>query len=318
MDVSQAIFSPYSPQQSKENQGSLDEVEMCGFSSTLEGGDEDEYVGMLLEREIKSCGLKLQEDWIIGARLDAIQYIFRERELLGFKFQTAYLSVTYLDRFLARRSIDVENSWAIRLLSMACLSLAAKMEECAVPALSEFCLDAYNFESRTIKRMELLVLNTLEWKMGPITPFSFIPLFMNKLTKKSLPRIGLSRILEAILGAVRDVKIMCQRPSVIAAAATLVASDQRLTREALELKIGLLSSKGVLKIEDVISCYYQLQNMEIERLKLEKGIESPDLSPVQLQRSEAYGSSSATYVDSAKRKRLLFNQSDMSDKKQKH
>lgn len=37
--------------------------------------------------------------------------LMQKRELLGFGFQTAYASVTYLDRFLSRRSIDV--SWVL-------------------------------------------------------------------------------------------------------------------------------------------------------------------------------------------------------------
>lgn len=44
--------------------------------------------------------------------------------------------------------------------------------------------------------------------------------------------------------------------------------------------------------------------MDIERLNMSKGIESPGLSPLQLQ---PYGSSSGA---SAKRKRLVFNQID--------
>lgn len=31
----------------------------------------------------------------------------------------------------------------------------------------------YLFEAKTIQRMELLVLSTLQWKMNPVTPMSF-------------------------------------------------------------------------------------------------------------------------------------------------
>lgn len=77
--------------------------------------------------------------------------------------------------------------WAFQLLSVACLSLAAKMEECDVPALSEFPLQDYNFESQVIQRMELLVLTTLEWRMGFITPFPLLPCFITKLCNQSPP-----------------------------------------------------------------------------------------------------------------------------------
>lgn len=78
-----------------------------------------------------------------------------------------------------------EKYWAIRLLSVACLSLAAKMEECNVPALSEFQLQDYSFESKVIQRMELLVLSTLEWNMNFITPLAFLPYFIKKFCNKS-------------------------------------------------------------------------------------------------------------------------------------
>ncbi|KAK6116017.1 hypothetical protein DH2020_008286 [Rehmannia glutinosa] len=302
MENFQSMCSPTSLLLCKENVGGLDdeEKEAEGFGSI-----DDEYIQKLLDREITSGGLQMRENsWIERARLDGIEYILRMRELLGFRFQTAYASVMYLDRFMSRRSIDGEKSWAIRLLSMACLSLAAKMEETTVPALSEFCFEDYNFESSVIQRMELLVLNELEWKMGSITPFSFIEFFAYKFFDNSTPRNGVSRIGEVILGTMRDVKIMSHKPSVIAAASTLFVLDQEFTRDALQLKIGLLTSSHSFEIENIISCYYQVQEMEIERLKISNSIKSPDLSPIQLNRAEITSSASA------KRKRLVFNQND--------
>ena len=89
--------------------------------------------------------------------------------------------------------------WAIRLLSVACLSLAAKMEECNVPILSEFPTEDYDFESKVIQKMELLVLSTLEWKMGSITPFSYLSYFINKFCGDSRPKELVSRAVELIV-----------------------------------------------------------------------------------------------------------------------
>ncbi|KAL1534219.1 cyclin-D1-1-like [Salvia divinorum] len=272
-------------------------------------GNDEEYIQTLLDREIRDGVSQMQDllqnSWIQRARLEWIDYILRKREVLGFGVQTAYASVTYLDRFLSIRSIDAEQSWAMRLLSMACLSLAAKMEEIRVPALSEFCVEDYNFESSVIQRMELLVLNALGWKMGSLTPLSFTTFFASKFCdNKSPPKNWLSRVMEAILTSVRDAKIMCHRPSVISAAATLFVSDQELTKDALQLKIGCLTPPHSFNSDSIISCYSSFQEMEIERLNLNKGIESPALSPIQLQ---AYGSSSS---NPSKRTRLMFDQMD--------
>lgn len=97
--------------------------------------------------------------------------------------------------------------WAIRLLSVACLSLAAKMEELKVPSLPEFLLDDYNFDSKVIQRMELLVLSTLEWRMSSITPFDFLYFFIAKLCEKSPPSNMVPRTVEIILAIVRGTSL---------------------------------------------------------------------------------------------------------------
>ncbi|KAL7085309.1 hypothetical protein ACP275_14G274400 [Erythranthe tilingii] len=305
------VHSPTNLLLCKEIATSLDDEDEA--ASIFEDFYEDDYIKLLLDRETTTTNgvvlqMQQQNSLILRARLDGIHYILTKREVLGFRYQTAYSSVTFLDRFLSRRSIDVEKPWAIRLLSIACLSLAAKMEESStMPALSDLCGDDYKFESSVIQRMELLVLNTLEWKMGSITPFSFVQFFAEKFRNRT--KIGLSRTAHITLATIRDVNIMmCHKPSVIAAAATLVALDHGYTREALHHKIAPLISTHSIKIEEVISCYYVLKETEIERLNLSEGIKSPELSPTELQRvDDTYGSYSG---GGAKRKRLVFNQTD--------
>ncbi|XLS78530.1 hypothetical protein HN51_062755 [Arachis hypogaea] len=60
--------------------------------------------------------------------------------------------------------------------SVTCISLAAKVEENQVPLLLDLQVEdaKYVFESKTIQRMELLILSTLNWKMHPVTPLSAI------------------------------------------------------------------------------------------------------------------------------------------------
>lgn len=41
------------------------------------------------------------------------------------------------------------------------------------------------FEARTIQRMEILVLSSLQWKMNPVTPFSFIDHIIRRLGLKT-------------------------------------------------------------------------------------------------------------------------------------
>lgn len=133
-----------------------------------------------------------------------------------------------------------------QLLAVACVSLAAKMEETAVPqcldlqvgrgcsalqrrctpflSLSCSCMcnnnqvgvgDArYVFDAKTVQRMELLVLTTLNWRMQAVTPFSYVDYFLNKLSNggSTAPRsCWLLQSAEFILRAARGIIVQTQR-----------------------------------------------------------------------------------------------------------
>ncbi|KAG8384280.1 hypothetical protein BUALT_Bualt04G0102000 [Buddleja alternifolia] len=256
-----------------------DQDENFDFCSVYES--DSESIEMLIQSEttrFHSSGVvsvQTERTWLKRRRLDAIKWIINTRALFGFHFQTAYLSLIYFDWFLSRMSIDNDKLWAIRLLSVACLTLAAKMEECEVPALSEFHVDEYNFEGNMIKRMELLVLKTLEWKMNCVTPFVYLKYFTIKFGEDCRRKDVVNRAVELIVAVMEVVNVMEYRPSVIAAAAVLAAYDYQLTKKDLEVKINAIPLWGSLEKEHIVSCYSLLK--EIEMLKTSKSIISPHL-----------------------------------------
>ena len=105
-------------------------------------------------------------------------------------------------------SLQVNNKEAVvRLLSVACLSLAAKMEEQNIPSLSQYEVEnPHLFEVKLIQRMELTVLGALEWKMNMITPFSFIDHFVSKLCQESLSDVK-SKIAGLLLSIITGISI---------------------------------------------------------------------------------------------------------------
>ncbi|XP_059281148.1 LOW QUALITY PROTEIN: cyclin-D5-3-like [Lycium ferocissimum] len=237
------------------------------------GDDNNEmnYVQLLIGNEIASGGLNDQEaseiindNWIQEARYHAIHYINRvSNSRHGFRFgmQTMYTSVIYLDRFLATRTINIGEYWAVRLLSMACLSLAAKMDETRgnVPALSQYPLNNYDINPIDITQMELLVLDVLNWDMSFVTPFSFTKYFVSRFCRQNSRKHSTRmKTVEIIMSVLRDVRLMNHRPSVIAAAATLLALNKNLTREEMEIEIYALRLNGFLQIDNVCYCYYKL------------------------------------------------------------
>nr|DAD21332.1 TPA_asm: hypothetical protein HUJ06_022795 [Nelumbo nucifera] len=306
----------------QENEGCLDgevyEDVFLNLNNYPYSETEEEYIEMLVERE-NSFGSKchestndysmMNESWLKCARLDAIQWIFKTRAYFGFRFQTAYLSVTYFDQFLSRRTIDRGKSWAIQLLSVACLSLAAKLEECKVPALSEFRVEECNFESKIIQRMELLVLNTLEWRMGSITPFAYFHYFINKFCEEYRPKHLVSRAVELVLAIIKEMNLMDHRPSAIAAAAVLAAMDQRLTRKTIEFKMSSVSSCGSLENEHVFSCYNLMQDLEMGKLRIPRLVISLDISSIYTTSTDVVEDSS--FLCFSFNLLLLFFQSDL-------
>ncbi|MED6205850.1 hypothetical protein PIB30_021486 [Stylosanthes scabra] len=200
---------------------------------------------------------------------------------------------------------ESDKSWALRLLSIACLTLAAKMEEHQVPALPEFQSEDYCFENKVIKRMELLVLSTLEWNMAIITPLFFLPYFITKLCNESQTCHVFSKAMEIIFTLIQEVNLMDHRPSVIAAAATLVTIDQHLTIEAVELKMSSIHQFTFLEPEDIFAYYNQIQSFYNE--KTIRHIHFPGPSPLRSWPVGMAGSSVEASAAMNKRRRPTFN-----------
>ncbi|XP_073104286.1 cyclin-D2-1 isoform X2 [Elaeis guineensis] len=172
-------------------------------------------------------------------RQDAINWILKVNEFYRFRPVTAYLSVNYLDRFLSSNSLPAmqgqdgqRSGWPMQLLSVACVSVAAKMEETHVPLLLDLqILDPrFVFEPRTVRRMELLLMAALRWRMRSVTPFDFLPHLATALLPSASASASaaslLSRAADLILSTHRVVDFLGYRPSAIAAAAILCAADE--------------------------------------------------------------------------------------------
>ncbi|URE02244.1 Cyclin, C-terminal domain [Musa troglodytarum] len=219
--------------------------------STLQS---DERLGWLVARE---QGHLPREDY--GQRLRSGALDLSVHAHYNFGPLSAYLSVNYLDRFLSAYEFPQGKTWMTRLLVVTCLTLAAKMEETEVPLSLDLQVGEtkYVFEDRTIQRMELLVLNTLEWRMQAVTPFSYIDFFLHKLSGGNSPtKLLVSRSTELILGTVKGTDCLAFRPSVIAAAiALLVLSDAQVVDAEKSLSFCTHVAK-----ERVLECFEVIQD----------------------------------------------------------
>ncbi|CAI0627527.1 unnamed protein product [Linum tenue] len=201
-----------------------------------------------------------------SAREEAVAWILKVRAYYNFAPLTAYLAVNYLDRFLYSRRLPQTDGWPLQLLSAACLSLAAKMEEPMVPALLDLQVEGakFVFEPRTIGRMELLVLTELDWRLRSVTPFSFIGFFAWKLDPTgSYSGFLVSRATDIILSNIQEASFVEYRPSSIAAAAVLCAADEIPSLSLANPEHAESWCDGLSK-EKILSCYRLMQELEQE------------------------------------------------------
>ncbi|CAN6453309.1 unnamed protein product [Victoria cruziana] len=193
----------------------------------------------------------------ISERLEAILLISKVSRFDPF---VTYLAVNYLDRFISRQEIP-KKSWILRLLSISCVSLASKMCK-AEYSLSDFQEDGLVFDIRTIRRMELLVLGALKWRMRSVTPFSFVNFFLSLSDHEDLSRTAelKARTVETILRIQVEVKFLEFRPSIVAAASLLLVSRE-LSPSFFAGNLDALSGCVRINKEQLASCYELLQDV---------------------------------------------------------
>jgi cyclin D1/2/4 len=238
--------------------------------------DFDESIAGLLEDERKYLP-KIEyiqrydtEPLEVSAREKSVQWILKVQRYFGFQPMTAYLAVSYLDRFLSTRGLQADTSggWPMQLLSVACLSLATKLEETAVPLLSQLQLveDAsLMFESVSIERMEVLILRTLDWRLRSVTPFHYIEIFAHKLDSAGYcTDFLIARATDLISSNLKDASFLEYWPSCIAAAAILyVARDvPRLSFANVE---HAQSWSDALDNDKILDCYQLTEQVENDK-----------------------------------------------------
>lgn len=123
----------------------------------------------------KSISLKYRERLITYLRSKSSEYQFSSL--------TTYCSISYMDTVLSLFEVPVER---LDLLAMCCLIIAAKFYESASDLESKKKLErAIKFAKDThtsalVKKIEVTILNILEWNLDIQTPYHFVKFFLSK------------------------------------------------------------------------------------------------------------------------------------------
>ncbi|EOA21164.1 hypothetical protein CARUB_v10001512mg [Capsella rubella] len=172
-------------------------------------------------------------DLDLTLRRQALDWIWKACEGLKFGPMCICLATNYLDRFLSVHDLPSGKAWTVQLLAVACLSLAAKIDETIVPDLIHLQVGdpLFVFEPKSIQRMELLVLNVLRWRLRAVTPCSYIRYFLSKINgyDQEPPSRLISRSLQVIASTTKGIDFLEFRASEIAAAVALSVSGELST-----------------------------------------------------------------------------------------
>ncbi|CAK9320556.1 unnamed protein product [Citrullus colocynthis] len=242
----------------------------CLGSETFLGSplESEERIRRMVEKEIEHLPthdyLKrmLSGDLDSKFRRDAVDWIWKAHAHYSFGPLSLCLSMNYLDRFLSVYHLPMDKSWTVQLLSVACVSLAAKMEETEVPLPIDLQVEEpkFVFEAKTIQRMELLVLSRLKWKMQAITPFSFIDYFLSKITvEQHIPSLFFSKSSQLILSTIKGIDFLEFRPSEIALAVAISISGEL---QAPDMNKAILSFPYMEK-ERVVKCIELIRDLSL-------------------------------------------------------
>ncbi|GMI68703.1 hypothetical protein HRI_000539600 [Hibiscus trionum] len=215
------------------NNGSTSLMGCSGFAI-----QSDDRIKEMVEKEVEHLP---EDDYLkrlrsgdlnLSVRREALDWILKASAYYRFGPLSLCLSINYLDRFLSVYDLPRGQAWTVQLLAVACLSIAAKMEETKVPLPVDLQVGEpkFVFEAKTIYRMEILVLSTLKWKMQAITPCSFIDYFLFRICNDQHPSpSSICRSLQMILNTIKGIDFLEFRPSEIAAAVAISVSGDMQT-----------------------------------------------------------------------------------------
>ena len=107
------------------------------FSKNFFDCEDDELVRLISKEKVAFKGQigLIADGSLMVARREAVDWMFRVVTHYGFTVVTSVLAVNYFDRFVSSLRFQRDKPWMSQLTAVACLSLAAKVEETQVPLL---------------------------------------------------------------------------------------------------------------------------------------------------------------------------------------
>jgi hypothetical protein len=132
--------------------------------------------------------------------------------------ETLFLAVNIIDRFLSARVVSLAK---LQLVGVACMFIAAKVEEIIAPSAGNFlyCADS-SYTETEILQAEKYILKTLDWNMSYPNPMHFL----RRISKADEYNVKVRTLGKYLLEiSVLEWRLIAAPPSLLAAASIWLA-----------------------------------------------------------------------------------------------
>ena len=175
----------------------------------------------------------------IRCRRTLVVWMLQVCEELEFTNGTAFQAIGLMDRvFVSERLNDASKQGSFQLIAMACIMIAAKLEEvdAKVPTLCYLNdLSDNTYTVRALQQAEVSILQFLQWNLHFITPICYMKYFLRKMAT-GIPLVDQEThtTVVLLLGlALQDHRFISYRPSLLCAACLACARHVVLQQHAV-------------------------------------------------------------------------------------
>lgn len=113
--------------------------------------EDEEFVSLFHREKQTHVFLEEIDHSLVVARRRAIEWMLKVKAHFGFSCLTILLAINYFDRFLCSFEVQKNKPWMKHVAAVACVCLAAKIEETLVPPLPDLQVCAFVYVENTKK-----------------------------------------------------------------------------------------------------------------------------------------------------------------------
>lgn len=182
-----------------------------------------------------------------------VDWMFEVALVYRFQPRTLFVAVSLVDRFLSRMKIQLE---MLQLAGVACMLLAAKLDEIAPPSVDDFVyITDSSFTADEVVKMESSVMQTLNFDITADVPLDHAPMLFSAVGAG--PEVIHSAKYLMSLTLVQAEHCFSIRPADIAAGAVLAALRLNNANDSMRALPRALLETRVVGVADMITELFQ-------------------------------------------------------------